>query len=124
VSSTTYFSNFWKIRAEDSKLICPTLSLILRFKLRLGDYFIWCASSIAPSYKRRLENYSGHQHLTASIPRKKYLEDTFKMKFGIKTPSEVLGRLQYSRAQGLARPGPRDCAHDVHISRIRIRDGI
>jgi hypothetical protein len=32
-------------------------------------------------YKRRLENYSGHEHLTASIQPRKYSEDTFKMKF-------------------------------------------
>jgi hypothetical protein len=33
-------------------------------------------------YKRRLDNYSGHKHLTASTQLKKYSEDTFEMKFG------------------------------------------
>jgi hypothetical protein len=34
------------------------------------------------AYKRKLENYSGHKHLTASKQPKKYSEDTFKMEFG------------------------------------------
>ncbi|RLM55216.1 hypothetical protein C2845_PM10G01840 [Panicum miliaceum] len=44
----------------------------------------------------RLDNYSGHEHLTASVQPGKYSEDTFKMKLvkNSKTPSEVLGRLQ------------------------------
>jgi hypothetical protein len=33
-------------------------------------------------YKRRLDNYSGHEHLTASMQPRKYSEDTFKMEFG------------------------------------------
>jgi hypothetical protein len=33
-------------------------------------------------YKRRLENYSEHQHLTASMQLRKYSEDTFKIKIG------------------------------------------
>jgi hypothetical protein len=32
-------------------------------------------------YKRRLDNYLGNEHLTASMQPRKYLEDTFKMKF-------------------------------------------
>jgi hypothetical protein len=34
------------------------------------------------AYKRRLDNYSGHEHLTASIQPRKYSEDIFKMEFG------------------------------------------
>jgi hypothetical protein len=32
-------------------------------------------------YKRRLVNYLGHEHLTASMQPSKYSEDTFKMEF-------------------------------------------
>jgi hypothetical protein len=97
VSSATYFSNLLedKNRRVKTKL---TLSLILRFNLRLGGYSIGSASSIAPYIKEDLTNYSGHEHLTASMQSRKYSEDTFKMEFGrnSKMPSEVLGRLQYS----------------------------
>ena len=44
VSSTAYFSNSWRIRTR--RLMTElTLSLILRFNLRLGGYSIWSASS-------------------------------------------------------------------------------
>jgi hypothetical protein len=32
-------------------------------------------------YKRRLDNYLEHEHLTASIQLRKYSEDTFKMEY-------------------------------------------
>jgi hypothetical protein len=32
-------------------------------------------------YKRRLDNYSGHENLTASMQPRKYSKDTIKMKF-------------------------------------------
>jgi hypothetical protein len=56
-----------------------TLSLILRVNLRLGGYSILSASLIAPHIKE--DNYSGHEHLTASMQLRKYMEDIFKMKF-------------------------------------------
>jgi hypothetical protein len=34
------------------------------------------------AYKRRLDNYSEHEHLTASMQSRKYSEDTLKMEFG------------------------------------------
>jgi hypothetical protein len=40
-----------------------------------------CEFNYTP-YKRRLDNYSGHEHLKASMQPRKYLEDTFKMEFG------------------------------------------
>jgi hypothetical protein len=54
-------------------------------------------------YKRRLKNYSGHEHLTASMQPRKYLEDTSKMKFqkNSRMTSEVLGNLQYSATKSL-----------------------
>jgi hypothetical protein len=39
-----------------------------------------CEFNCTP-YKRRLDNYSGHKHLTASMQPRKYSEDTFKMEF-------------------------------------------
>ena len=44
VSSTAYFSNFWKIKTRRLKTDL-TLSFILRFNLRLGGYSIWSVSS-------------------------------------------------------------------------------
>jgi hypothetical protein len=107
-AATTYFSNL--LEDKDRRLkIKLTLSLILRVNLRLGSYSILeCEFNCTP-YKRRLDNYSGHEHLTVSMQLSKYSEDTFKMKFG-----RTRRRLQkYSnarstrlrRARGLVRPG-------------------
>jgi len=49
VSSTSYFSNFWKIKTRRFKTNL-TLSLILRFNLRLGGYSIWSASTWCTIY--------------------------------------------------------------------------
>jgi hypothetical protein len=48
--------------------------------------------------KRRFDNYSGHEHLTASMQSRKYSKDTFKdgVRDNSRTSSEVLGSLQYS----------------------------
>jgi hypothetical protein len=59
--------------------------------------------------RRRLENYIGHEHLTASIEPRKYSEHTFKVKFGRtqrrlpKYSNASNTRLQ--RAQELVRSG-------------------
>jgi hypothetical protein len=58
-------------------------------------------------YKRRLDNYSGYEHLTASMQPRKYSEDTFKMEFG-RLEDAYSTRLR--RAGGLSNPDPRDCA--------------
>jgi hypothetical protein len=50
-----------------------------------------CEFNLTP-YKRRLDNYSGHEHLTASMLSRKYSEVWENSKM----PSEVLGSLQYS----------------------------
>jgi hypothetical protein len=60
-------------------------------------------------YKRRLGNYSGHDHLTASMQPRKYLEDTFKMEFGrmrrrLHKYSEACST-RLRRARGLVIPG-------------------
>jgi hypothetical protein len=59
-----------------------TLSLILRFNLRLGGYSIWSASLYAPHIKEDLKTTWGHKHLTASMQPRKYSKNTFKKKFG------------------------------------------
>jgi hypothetical protein len=80
VSSPTYFSNL--LEDKNRRLwIKLTLSLILRVHLRLGGYFIWSASLIAPHIKK-IDNYLGYEHLTASMQPRKYSKDTFKVKSG------------------------------------------
>ena len=51
-----------------------TLSLILRFNLRLGGYSIWSASTSRTIYMID----SGLEHLIASIQSKKHSEDYSK----------------------------------------------
>jgi hypothetical protein len=59
-------------------------------------------------YKRRLDNYSGHEHRIVSMQLRKYSEDTFKMEFGRtrrclqKYLEACSTRLR--RARGLVRP--------------------
>jgi hypothetical protein len=60
-------------------------------------------------YKRRLDNYSGHEHLTASAQLRKYSEDTFKIKFGgtqrcLQKYSDACST-RLRRAHRLVRPG-------------------
>jgi hypothetical protein len=92
VSSATYFLNPLedKDRRFKTKL---TLKLILRVNLRLRGYSIWSASLTAPHIKEDLDNYSRHEHLTASMQLREYSEDTFKIEFG-----KTRRRLQYSDA--------------------------
>jgi hypothetical protein len=69
--------------------------------------------------KRRLDNYSGHEHLTASKQPMKYSEDTLRMEFG-RTRRDAFRStrkpavLDYEE-RGLSDPKPRDCVHGVHI---------
>jgi hypothetical protein len=58
VSSMAYFSNF--LEDKDGRLKTNlTLSLILRFNLRLGGYSTWSASLIAPRIKEDLKTTRG-----------------------------------------------------------------
>jgi hypothetical protein len=74
-------------------------------------------------YKRRLENYSGHEHLTALMQARKYSEDTLKTKFGRtqrrhqKYSEACSTRLR--RARGLIRPGATGLRTWRTFSRIR-----
>jgi hypothetical protein len=70
-------------------------------------------------YKRRLDNYLGHEHLTASMQPRKYSDDTFKWSSGeledafrgTRTPTI----LDYEELRGLSDPGLRDYAHGLHL---------
>jgi hypothetical protein len=92
-----------------------TLSLILRFNLRLGGYSIWSAIFHRTPYQR---SNSGHEHLIASIQPRKYSKKNFKTELQKKpkTISEVLEEpavLSYKELGGLSDPGLRDCVHNV-----------
>jgi hypothetical protein len=62
-------------------------------------------------YKRRLENYSGHEHLTASMQQMRCSEEPENAFRSTRKPAV----LDYEELGGLSDPGPRDCAHGVHI---------
>jgi hypothetical protein len=96
-----------------------TLSQILRFNLRLEGYSIWSASLIAPHIKEDLTTTRGMSTSQARCSqgntRKALsrwslgeLEDTFRS-------TRKFALLDYKELSGLSNPGPRDCAHGVHI---------
>jgi hypothetical protein len=92
-----------------------TLSLILRFNLRLGGYFIWSAVFYRTPYQR---SNSGYEHLIALVQPKKYSKKNFKMKLQKKpkTTSKVLEKpavLSYEELGGLSDLELRDCVHNV-----------
>jgi hypothetical protein len=96
VSSATYFPNL--LEDKDTRLkIKLTLSLILRVNLSLEGYSIWNASSIAPHIKKAgqlLGARAPHSLNAAKEVLGGYLQDAVRE--NSKTPSEILGRLQYS----------------------------
>jgi hypothetical protein len=104
VSSAIYFSNL--LEDKDKRLkIKLTLSLILWVNLRLRGYSIWSASLIAPHIKKTgqlLRAWVLHSLDAAKEVLGGYHQD--EVRENSKTPSEVLGCLQYS-ARGLVRPG-------------------
>jgi hypothetical protein len=95
-----------------------TLSLIIRFNLRLGGYSIWSAIFHRTPYQR---SNSGHEHLIASMQPRKYSKKNFKTELQKKpkTTSEVLEEpavLNYEELGGLSDTGLRDCVHNIiHI---------
>jgi hypothetical protein len=101
VSSVTYFSNL--LEDKDRRLkIKLTLSLMLRVNLRLEGYSIWSASLIAPRIKKigqLLGASAPHSLDTAKEVLGGHLQD--EVRENSKTPSEVLGRLQYSATKSL-----------------------
>jgi hypothetical protein len=118
---TAYFSNFWNIRAEDLRTNL-TLSLILWFNLRLGGYYIWCASFIAPHIKEDLKTTRGmstsrprcSQGSIRKTPSRWYseeLEDAFRS-------TRKSAVLDYEEFGGLS-----DWSHGTWRTYCRIRDG-
>jgi hypothetical protein len=95
-----------------------TLSLILRFNLRLRGYSICSAIFHRTPYQR---SNLGHKHLIASMQPRKYSKKNFKMELQKKpkTTSKVLEEPavpSYEELGGLSHPGLRDCVHNVvHI---------
>jgi hypothetical protein len=92
-----------------------TLSLILRFNLRLGGYSIWSAIFHRTPYKR---SNSEHEHLIASMQPRKYSKKNFKTELQKKpkTTSEVLEEpavLSYEELGSLSDPRLRDCVHNI-----------
>jgi hypothetical protein len=69
-----------------------TLSLLLRFNLRLGGYSIWSAIFHHTPYQRSNSEY---EHLIASMQPRKYSKKNFKTELQKKpkTTSEVLKEL-------------------------------
>jgi hypothetical protein len=113
------FSNL--LEDKDRRLkIKLTLSMILRVNLRLGGYSMWSASLIAPHIKEDLTNYSGHEHLIASMQPRKYSEDTFRTNFGRtrrclqKYPDACSTRLQ--RARGACQTRAHGTVHVAYLS--------
>jgi hypothetical protein len=78
-------------------------------------------------YKRRLDNYLGHEHLTASTQPRKYSENTFRMKFrrtqdtfrSTRTPAV----LDYEELGGLSDLSTRDYPCGVLLLRYGMRHG-
>jgi hypothetical protein len=92
-----------------------TLSLILRFNLRLGGYSIWSAIFHRTPYQR---SNSGHEHLIASMQPRKCSKKNFRTELQKKpkTTSEVLEEpavLSYEELGGLSDLGLRDYVHNV-----------
>jgi hypothetical protein len=109
VSSAIYFSNL--LEDKDKRLkIKLTLSLILWVNLRLRGYSIWSASLIAPHIKKTgqlLRAWVLHSLDAAKEVLGGYHQD--EVRENSKTPSEVLGCLQYS-----ATKSSRACQTRVH----------
>jgi hypothetical protein len=79
------------------------------------------------TYKRRLDNYSRHEHLTALTQSGKYsealsrrssgeLEDTF-------TSTQTPAILSYEELGGLSEPGTQDCPHGILLLGYGIEHG-
>jgi hypothetical protein len=96
-----------------------TLTLILWFNLRLGGYSICSVSLIAPYIKEDLKTTRGMstsepqycQGSTRKTPSRRSseeIEDAFR---STRKPAV----LDNEELEGLSDPGPRDCAHGVHI---------
>ena len=108
-----------------------TLSLILRFNLRLRGYSIWSASTLRTIYDRDFGAWAPHSleangstwRTTRRIWRKDQKQPegcSDYLKYS-KTPSQVLDdcRTRLQRAQGLVRPGAAGLLIGIECSRVR-----
>ena len=108
-----------------------TLSLILRFNLRLGGYSIWSASTSRTIYDQDFRAWAPHSleangstwRTTRRIWRKdqKQPEGCSDYSKNSKTPSQVLDacRTRLRRARGLVRPGAAGLLIGIECSRVR-----
>jgi hypothetical protein len=117
VSSTTYFSKFLEDKDRRFRANLTQPDSTSQPKAR-GLLHMECEFNHT-KYKRRLDNYSRHEHLTISMQPRKYSEDTFKMESGrtrrrLQKYSEACST-RLRRARDLSDSGPQDCAHSVHI---------
>ena len=123
------FQFFWKIKKKKKTEV--TLSMILRFNLRLGGYSIWSASTSRTIYDqdfrawapRSLEANGSTWRTTRRIWRKDQKQPEGYSDFlkYSKTPSQVLNvcRTRLRRARGLVRPGAAGLLIDIECSRVR-----
>ena len=108
-----------------------TLSLILRFNLRLGGYSIWSASTSCTIYDQDFGAWAPHSleangstwRTTRRIWRKdqKQPEGCSDYLKNSKTPSQVIDacRTRLQRAWGLVRPGTAWLFIGIECSRVR-----
>jgi hypothetical protein len=92
-----------------------TLSLIVRFNLRLGGYSIWSATFHRTPYQR---SNLGHEHLIASMQPRKYSKKSFRTELQKKpkTTSKVFEEpavLSYEELEGLSDPELWNCVHNI-----------
>ena len=123
--SKIYFSNFLENKEEKKTEV--TLSLILRFNLRLGGYSIWSASTSCTIYKQDFGAWAPHS-LGATKITWKTTRSTQKhsMRYSehwkhLKMPSKVLDACKtwLRRARGLIRPRAVGLLTGVECSRVR-----
>ena len=113
--SKIYFSNFLKNKKKKTEV---TLSLILRFNLRLGGYSIWSASTSRTIYDQDFGAWAPHSleangstwRTTQCIWRKdqKDILTTWSTRRHLAKYSTPAG-LGYEELGGLSDPGQRDC---------------
>ena len=117
--SDIYFSNFWKIKKKKKTEV--TLSLILRFNLRLGGYSIWSASTSCTIYDQNFGAWAPHSleangstwRTSRRIWRKAQKQpegcsDHLKYSKTFHKYSTLAG-LGYEEQGALSDPGQRDC---------------
>ena len=123
------FQFFWKIKKKKKTEV--TLSLILRFNLRLEGYSIWSASTSYTIYEQDFGAWAPHSleanRSTWRTTRRIWRKDQKQpegcsdyLKYS-KTPSQVLDpcRTRLQRARGLVKPGAVGLLIGIECSRIR-----